>query len=65
MQITRVSQITGHIHTREIEVTEEQLLDYSRGMLLQEAFPDLSADDREFIKTGITPEEWLKYFGEG
>jgi len=24
---------------------------------------NLSADDREFIMTGVTPEEWLKYMG--
>jgi hypothetical protein len=26
--------------------------------LIQDAFPDLSPDDREFLMTGITPEEW-------
>ena len=26
-------------------------------MLIQDAFPDFSADDREFIVTGITPDE--------
>ena len=32
--------------------------------LVQNAFPDLSADDREFILTGITPEEWDQIFGK-
>jgi hypothetical protein len=31
-------------------------------MLIQEAMPNLSADDREFIMTGITPEEWNSAF---
>jgi hypothetical protein len=31
---------------------------YYGGLLLQDAFPALSADDREFIKTGITTAEW-------
>jgi hypothetical protein len=26
--------------------------------LMQDAFPMLSEDEREFIMTGITPEEW-------
>jgi hypothetical protein len=28
------------------------------GELIQNAFPNLSAGDREFIKTGITEESW-------
>jgi len=31
---------------------------------IQMAMPHLDADDREFIKTGITPEEWDKYCGK-
>jgi len=27
-------------------------------LLVQEFFPNLSADDREFLLTGITPKEW-------
>jgi hypothetical protein len=30
--------------------------------LIQEAFPFLSADEREFIKTGITSSEWNEMF---
>jgi hypothetical protein len=36
----------------------------SGGMLIQDAMPDLTADQREFIKTGITAEEWDAAFGE-
>ena len=32
--------------------------------LIQDAFPQLSDDEREFIKTGITPAEWDEAFGE-
>jgi hypothetical protein len=35
---------------------------YANGALLQDAFPHLSADDREFIKSGITKEEWDELF---
>jgi len=33
------------------------------GYCIQDAFPNLSADEREFIKTGITPDEWESIFG--
>jgi hypothetical protein len=64
MKITRVSRITGISHTRDIPATEEQmkLWDDGNGPLIQKVFPNLSADDREFILTGITPEEWAKHF---
>ena len=32
-------------------------------VLIQEAFPELSNSEREFIKTGISEEEWEKEFG--
>ncbi len=37
---------------------------WDSGELIQNAFPTLSADEREFIKTGITPQEWEAVFGE-
>jgi hypothetical protein len=36
---------------------------WQTGMLIQDAFPMLDADQREFIKTGITPKEWEDTFG--
>ena len=58
MRIAMKSMLTGNITTREIPVTDEQLAQWSQGALIQDVMPDVSADDREFIKTGITPEEW-------
>tara|TARA_R100000234_G_C4931634_1_gene148761 strand:+ start:601 stop:747 length:147 start_codon:yes stop_codon:yes gene_type:complete len=46
----------------EIDVTEEQIALWESGVLIQNAMPNLSADEREFIKTGITPEEWDSAF---
>jgi len=57
--------LTGEAHVRYIPVTQAQLDNYYiKRMLLQNAFPNISAGDREFIKTGITPEEWAMTFGE-
>lgn len=35
-----------------------------RGELIQDAFPFLTYDEREFILTGITAGEWDELFGE-
>jgi hypothetical protein len=50
--------ISGVTRTLDLPVTQEQLDNYANGALLQNAFPHLSTGDREFIKTGITNEEW-------
>ena len=63
MTITRKSLTTGVTRTKEIDVTIEQILAWEEGELIQNAMPNLSADDREFIKTGITSEEWDQLFG--
>lgn len=65
MLITRVSSLTGMTHTRDIAVTQSQLdRYYLDGMLLQLAFPFLPPADREFIKTGITTDEWDDFLVE-
>ena len=63
MTITRKSPLTGITRTKEINVTEEQIFAWQNGALIQDAMPQLSADDREFVKTGITGEEWDQLFG--
>jgi len=63
MIITRKSQFSGTLYTRDLDVTQAQLVAYEDGALLQDAFPQLSADDREFIKTGISSLEWLQMSG--
>lgn len=63
MLITRRSMFTGKIHQVDLPVTQEQIDRYNNGVLLQNAFPDLTSEQREFIKTGVTPEEWKEVFG--
>ena len=58
MKITRTSPFSGETNTKEINVTQEQLDTWQSGTLIQNAMPNVSADDREFIKTGITSKEW-------
>ena len=61
MQITRTNPFNGNVNTRELDITPEQVEAYEAGALLQDAFPNLSADDREFYKTGI--DNWDELFG--
>ena len=63
MLITRKSAFTNNVHTMDINVTQEQLSAWESGTLIQNAMPHLSADEREFIMSGITPQEWEDAFG--
>lgn len=58
MLVTRKSFISGVERTLDIPVTQEQLDAWDSGVLAQIAFPNLTADQREFIMTGVTAEEW-------
>jgi len=62
MQITRRNPFTGEHITWNIAVTSEQLHNWKQGMLIQDAMPDLTADEREFIMTGITPDQYETLF---
>jgi len=64
MLIKRTSPFGGHENEMEIDVTVGQFADWMQGMLIQDAMPHLTDDEREFIMTGITPEEWDKHIGE-
>lgn len=37
---------------------------WRKGMMIQDALPELSAEDREFLISGISPEGWKEAFGE-
>lgn len=47
---------------RDIEVDADAYRAWQDGELIQRAFPDLSADDREALKTGICPRCWDRMF---
>lgn len=64
MNITRVNPLTGEQNTLNIPVTQAQLDGWNQGKLIQDAMPNLSADEREFILTGILPEQWDAMFAE-
>jgi hypothetical protein len=59
---TNISQLSGVTHTMYLDMAapdfKECLDRYYSGALIQDAFPMLNSEEREFIKTGITPDEW-------
>jgi hypothetical protein len=69
-RITKTSPFTDRVYTMQFDAYDQdefelRLLAWRRGdKLIQEAFPELSSDAREFIKSGVTPDEWRKYMGE-
>ena len=64
MKITRTSIFTKITRTVELPITEQQLAAWQTGTLIQDAFPQLTPDQREFLLSGATSEEWDQLFGE-
>lgn len=68
MNITKISSLTGNEHTLSINITQDELLRvenrYNSKELIQNIVPNLSMEEREFLMTGITNEEWVNVFGE-
>jgi len=50
----------------ELPITQEHLDIYETvgDILIQDAFPNLDAGQREFLLSGVTPQEWEETFGE-
>ena len=65
--LTKKSIIPPHnINTMDIPMEEKDFIKaykkYNGGALIQDAFPELPNDLREFIVSGITPIEWDNAF---
>ena len=60
MIITRTSMLSGELTSQDIPVTVEQIKEWENGELIQYAMPNLTPDQREFLMTGITADEWEK-----
>lgn len=59
MLITKISPFSGKTNTLFIPITEVEYSNYLQGNApIQRVFPHLTPDEREFILTGITPDEW-------
>lgn len=58
MLIKKKNPFTGKESEMEIPVTPEQLQAWEGGELIQRAMPNLNADQREFIRSGLLPQEF-------
>ena len=64
MLITNISPITGKETTLDLDVTESQLIQWQNGALIQNVMPYLTADEREFLISGMAPGEFDTMFNE-
>ena len=65
MIVARKSPFTGNVHEMDIPLTEADQARLASGESVQKVVPHLSADQREFLISGITPAEWETYLGGG
>ncbi len=63
--IVRTDPFTNRSNARELDITQEQLDEYNSpgSRQIQHIMPDLTADEREFLMTGIMPSSWDQLFG--
>ena len=54
MLVVRKSILTGIVRTRDLDITEAQFEAWQNGALIQDAMPQLSVSDREFLINGVT-----------
>lgn len=60
MIIRRTSPLTYRTHSLDLKLTYEQYLEWAlEGSSPEEAMPDLTPDEREFVVNGIHPHEWV------
>lgn len=64
MKITMRSMMSGKDNTLDIDCTPEQIELWRSGVLIQVAMPNVPAEQREFLISGVTPHEWQHFFGD-
>lgn len=63
VRVTGTCVVTGKEHS--VEVPDARMILYQCGAHVQDAFPELPTDEREFLISGISPEGWKRAFGGG
>jgi len=65
MLVKKTSIFSGDTNEMELDITQEQMDRWQKGgELIQNVFPHLSPEQREFLMSGATPEEWDRLFPE-
>ena len=63
LYVERTSPLTGKTSAMVLDINQEQVNEWNnpnRTKLIQDIFPNLTDDEREFVMTGYTPEDWEK-----
>jgi hypothetical protein len=61
--VIRYSVLKGTFNKAILKLTEEQYNNWKvKRMLIQDAIPHLDKNEREFLMTGYTPEDWEEMF---
>ena len=63
--VYKKSMVSGRVNSMLLPTTQGKIEYWvESGKLIQDVMPDLDDDQREFLMSGITPEEWDDMFGE-
>jgi hypothetical protein len=63
--VQKKSMISGRVNSMLLPTTQGKIEYWiESGKLIQDVMPDLSADHREFLMSGITPREWNEMCGD-
>jgi hypothetical protein len=61
--IIKKSMLSGKMHKAMMRITKEQYNKWINNTgYIQDIFPHLTNEEREFLMTGSTPEEWDRAF---
>lgn len=61
--VIRYSLLSGKFNKAIIQMTEKEYRNWhDKKILIQDALPQLDDDEREFLMTGYTPDDWTKMF---
>lgn len=68
VRVFAVCDFDGDEQHMDMDLTAEQfsvsLKAWRSGNLIQNAFPTLSSEEREFLMTGTSPQKWEEMFGK-
>ena len=63
--VHKKSMVSGRVNSMLLPTTQGKIEYWvESGKLIQDVMPDLNDNQREFLMSGITPEEWDDMFGE-
>ena len=60
-EVIRTSPLTGNTNTMYMDISDDQINEWNdpnRTRLIQDIFPNLTEEEREFIMTGYTVADW-------